>query len=95
MVGETVYTSPEGDRRCRKCHQALRSGCDAAEMHPAEPGSPKYNPDEWCGRGLHEMVGDNLISKTDGSRECRACRLWRKRRQRARDRGLPFDEDPE
>lgn len=31
--------------------------------------------DGWCRKGLHEMKGSNVQIKTNGGRQCRACRL--------------------
>jgi hypothetical protein len=99
MVGGNVYTDPQGQVACRKCRLARRAGRDpAVEAAAAAASVPSATADEpagdlWCGRELHPMVGDNVAVNKYGKRECRQCRNWRRRRERARKHGIPFDEE--
>jgi hypothetical protein len=74
---------------------------EASVEQPVEPPSPeelvrRTGDDAWCGRKLHLLIGQNAVRRSDGALECRECRNWRRRRDRAMRRaerlGIPFDE---
>lgn len=57
--------------------KGVRSYISRLRRRIAERGgvaNPQPYDSPYCGRGLHEMAGDNVYVSPDGKRRCRACR---------------------
>ncbi len=67
MTSENTWSDSRGYRRCLACRQATLARYAARRVERLAAEFVK------CGRGLHALVGDNVVL-TGRGRECRSCR---------------------